>query len=101
MTPLSPFRLWQMGMENAMMLWDVQTVMALRLSGLAGLHTLPAGEASRMMSEKPPAFAQAFFAWQKALMSGGDWNTSNSAFTRPLAREARANRKRLTGSRRK
>ena len=53
-----------------MMLWDVQTVMALRLSGLAGLHTLPAGEASRMMSEKPPAFAQAFFAWQKALMSG-------------------------------
>lgn len=98
---LAPYVFWAQGVRTGLMLWDVQMVIALRMTGLAGWHPLPAGEAARMMAEKPPAFAAALLGWQKAALSGGDWGAQGDAFARPLSRKARANRKRLTRQRRR
>ena len=91
-----PFAAWQSGLRAWMFTWDVHTVMALRLTGLAGWHSLPRGEAVRMTAEKTPAFAKALTEWQRAAWAGGDWQQQSDAFTRPLSRKARANRHRLT-----
>lgn len=99
--PFAPYRLFQQNLRTGMMIWDVQTVMALRLMGLAGAWTMPPGEALRMVAEKPPAFAQAWAAWQKAVLSGADWDASNRAFSAPLSRKARGNRTRLTRAHRR
>jgi hypothetical protein len=92
----APYRLFNQTLRTNMMIWDIQTVMALRLMGLAGAWTMPPGEALRMVAEKPPAFAQAWAAWQRSVLSGDDWEASNRAFSAPLSRKARGNRKRLT-----
>ena len=98
--PFAAYRLWSQGMATGLMLWEVNAVMALRLTGFAGWHRLPAGEAFRMVAEKPPAFAEAIAGWQKAALGGGDLGAQGEAFARPLTRKARANRKRLTRQRR-
>ena len=98
---LAPYRLWSQGMATGLLIWEVQAVMALRLTGLAGWHRLPAGEAFRMVAEKPPAFAEAWLGWQKAALAGADLGAQGEAFARPLSRKARANRKRLTRQRRR
>ena len=96
----APYRIWTQAMATGLLLWEVQTVMTLRLTGLAGWHRLPAGEAFRMVAEKPPAFAEAFAGWQKAALAGKDFGAQGAAFARPLSRKARANRTRLTRTRR-
>ena len=75
---------------------DAQSVITLRLMGLAGLRPSPRGESWRMIQEKPQAFWAAGLAWQKALLAGGDWHAQAQAATRPLARKARSNHLRLT-----
>ncbi|WGW03542.1 antifreeze protein [Tropicibacter oceani] len=74
---------------------DAQSVVNLRLMGLAGLRPSPRGECWRMIQEKPQAFWAAGLAWQKALLAGGDWHAQTQAATRPLARKARSNHRRL------
>ena len=53
---------WQAGMSAMLLAAEAQTVMAYRLMGLAGLWSVDAKENSRMMSEKPPAFAASAIA---------------------------------------
>ncbi|WP_375256968.1 antifreeze protein [Citreimonas sp.] len=92
----APYRLFNQNLRAGMMIWDVQTVMALRLMGLAGAWTMPPGEAVRMVTEKPPAFAKAWTAWQTAMLSGRGIEAAGNAFNAPLSRKARGNRRRLT-----
>lgn len=92
----APYRLFNQNLRTGMIIWDVQAVMGLRLMGLAGGWTMPPGEAVRMVTEKPPAFAQAWAAWQTAMMAGRGLEAAGNAFSAPLSRKARGNRRRLT-----
>ncbi|SDY12153.1 antifreeze protein [Citreimonas salinaria] len=92
----APYRMFNQTLRTGMMVWDVQVVMTLRMMGLAGAWSMPPGEAVRMVTEKPPAFAQAFAAWQKAMVSGRGIEAAGNAFSAPLSRKARGNRRRLT-----
>ena len=84
------------GLGAAALVVEAQAVLGLRLTGLAGWHRLPPGEAALMAVEKPAAFLHAFAAWQGAALSGADLPQQALAYERPLTAAARANRRRLT-----
>lgn len=75
------------------MFWDAQIVMTLRLTQMA---TLGPSEMTRMVAEKGPAFARASLAAQEAMLKGKPPAKIARAALRPVARKAKANRKRLT-----
>ncbi len=75
---------------------EAQTVMAIRIAGLAGLMALPPGEAMRMVEEKAPAFTDAWLKGAVAMASGAGVPAAMGVALKPLHRKAQANRKRLT-----
>lgn len=74
---------------------DSQSVATMRLMGLAGLRPSAPDEALRMVIEKPAAFFASGLAWQRAVWSGGDLPSQALAASKPLARKAKANNRRL------
>ncbi len=72
----SPFQLWTLGFRTGVMLAEAQTVVLLRLWGMAGLWPVGPSESTRMVAEKWPAFLH------------------DAALT-PIARKTRANSRRL------
>ncbi|MFZ7092905.1 antifreeze protein [Primorskyibacter sp. 2E233] len=96
MWPLSMVQAWmRTASAGVAMAIDVQSVINLRILGLAGLRASPEGEGWRMIHEKQPAFMAAGIAWQNAILAGDDWSAQAEAATRPLARKARSNHRRL------
>lgn len=75
---------------------EAQVVLALRLSGMAGLWSLPRGETERMVTEKTSAFTDAWMRGATALAHGASSPGAMDASLRPLQRKASANRKRLS-----
>jgi hypothetical protein len=72
-----------------------QAVIAMRLMGMAGLWRVPASENTVMVTEKlAAAFEAGGKAWGLAL-TGAAPAAVALAYARPVARVARANRKRL------
>lgn len=92
----SPFALWKSGFDAWRMLAEAQTVMALRMAGMAGLWTLAPGETTRMVSEKQRAFTESALALTAAAAAGGGPEHLLDAAVRPLGRKTRANAKRLS-----
>ena len=93
------FETMRLGWAMAQLGAEVQSVMTLRLMGLAGCWALPPGEAGRMVSEKSPAWND---AWMKAAQATANGATSVAvvdAALKPLHRKAKANRKRLSKQR--
>ena len=86
----------RLGWATARLMSEAQAVMALRLSGMAGLWVLPPGETKRMVSEKPMAFADAWLKGTMAMAHGASSATALGASLRPLQRKTSANRRRLT-----
>ncbi len=91
----TPFSLWKSGFDAFQMLAEAQTVIALRMSGMAGLWTLAPGETTRMVSEKQQAFSESMLAVTAAAMGGQSPEAILNAAVRPLGRRTRANAKRL------
>jgi hypothetical protein len=77
------------------MMVEAQTVIALRMAGLAGLWTLAPGETARMVTEKQAAFAEAAGAVALAAMTGARPERLLDAAVGPLGRRTRANARRL------
>lgn len=76
--------------------WDAQLVIALRLARITALSPVAQREMLRMSLEKGPAFWAAGVSAQTALLAGKPPATVARAALRPVARKARANRRRLT-----
>lgn len=91
----SPFALWKSGLDACRMLAEAQTVVGLRMAGMAGLWTLAPGETTRMVSEKQQAFAESALALTAAAMAGERPERLLDAAVRPLGRRTRANARRL------
>jgi hypothetical protein len=92
------FDTMRLGWSMARLGLEAQTVMAIRIAGLAGLMVLPPGEAMRMVQEKGPAFSDAWMKGAVALASGAGVPAAMGLALKPLHRKAQANRKRLTRS---
>ncbi len=75
---------------------DSQTVVAMRVMGLAGARAVPEGERDRMLSEKVPAFTEAMVSGALTAWAGRGPDRVLSAVIEPISTEARANRARLS-----
>jgi hypothetical protein len=91
----SPMAIWQAGFDAWRMLAEAQTVIALRMMGMAGVWTLAEGETMRMITEKQQAFAQSAADLTTAAMRGKPPEEILAAAVRPLGRQTRANARRL------
>lgn len=91
----SPMAIWQSGFDAWRLLTEAQTVIALRMMGMAGLWTLSDGETTRMFTEKHQAFAQSALDGTRAAMRGAPPEAVLAAVVRPLGRKTSANAKRL------
>jgi len=100
MYPTDPYRLWTLTLQTSWMLAEAQTVVALRLWGMAGLWPVSPTESSRMLTEKWPAFVQSDGAAGAAMMKGHGPERVAEAALRPIRKTTRANSRRLRRRRR-
>ncbi len=85
-----------LGVQSAQLLVEAQTVMALRMLGMAGLWTVSPAESTRMVFEKPDAFIRSASAATGAMLAGKRPDQVAAAAIKPLRRKTRANSRRLT-----
>jgi hypothetical protein len=77
-------------------LWaETSMVVGMRMLGMAGLWAVRPDENLRMLAEKGPAFSDAALAGVAAAWAGKRPDQIAAATLAPLARKARANRRRL------
>ncbi|MFY9209538.1 MAG: antifreeze protein [Aestuariivita sp.] len=85
-------RLW---MSCAQLASDTQFVIAMRMMGMGGTWSVPSNEATEMLSEKLPAFTEAFVAGTLSVWAGKSPEEIGRATLEPLSDTARSNRQRL------
>ncbi|MBM7069600.1 antifreeze protein [Actibacterium sp. 188UL27-1] len=97
----SPFLLaydcWKTGLQASYLMAETQTVIGLRVLGMAGMWHVPKSENSRMVQEKAPAFAASAMAAGYAAMNGKRPDQIVNAAIHPLRRKTISNAKRLRG----
>jgi hypothetical protein len=91
----TPFQLWTLGFRTGVMLAEAQTVILLRLGGMAGVWPVGSTETTRMVTEKWPAFLSAYAAAGAVAMQGHGLHRIAGAALTPIARKTRANSRRL------
>ncbi len=92
----SPFGLFLTGIQTAQLAVEAQTVITLRLLGMAGLWPVSRTEMQRMWTEKPSAFVQSGGAATMAAMTGKRPDQIMDAAIKPLRAKTRANSRRLS-----
>jgi hypothetical protein len=92
---VSPIGLWTLGLQTTWMMAEAQTVIALRLWGMAGLWPVGPAESTRMMAEKWPALFHAAGAAGAAAMKGHGPERIAAAALRPIRKATRSNSRRL------
>ncbi|MCK0166848.1 antifreeze protein [Jannaschia sp. S6380] len=86
--------LLRLQMRTTQMLIEAQTVIGLRVMGMAGGSAAP-GENLRMITEKQTAFAQSGLAAMGAVLSGKTPAQTYGLALTPIGRTTRANSRRL------
>jgi hypothetical protein len=82
--------------RTAEMIMQAQTVIGLRMMGMAGLRPARADETARMVAEKQSAFAQSGIAAAGAMMAGKSMAQIYGMALTPIGRTTRANSRRLS-----
>ncbi|MEM1430079.1 MAG: antifreeze protein [Pseudomonadota bacterium] len=99
MKPLGdPFSIWRLSLEGAFLFAEAWSVITLRTMSMSGMRPMSPEEPLRMMIEKPPAFLASGVAAYVSAASGRSAEDILTSSLRPLRREARANRSRLSGA---
>jgi len=97
---LDPMRSWNawfsLSSQAALLGWEAQNVMALRLMRLAAGGALAQSESARMISEKMFALGEAQAAAAVAAMKGGDSPRVAKKVLGVYKKRVRKNRRRLT-----
>lgn len=96
MFTLNPLAYWTASLKAGQILVESQTVIALRLAGMAGIWPMGGTENARMVSEKMEAGAQAQEAAMRAVMAGSSLPDIAMAAMKPVGARTRANAKRLS-----
>lgn len=86
---------WITLVHTTQMFAEAQTVIAMRMLGMAGFWSVTPGETYRMVFEKPAAFTQAAQAAGTAMLSGKAPHQVAAAAINPIRRKTRANSRRL------
>lgn len=96
--PSTPVEMLKLTVRSTMMLAEAQTVIALRLMGMAGIWRLDRGcpaEQARMVAEKFSAAHEAGRAAGRAVMAGLSAAAVADQALKPIRRRTRANARRL------
>ncbi|WP_299651654.1 antifreeze protein [uncultured Jannaschia sp.] len=88
--------LLRLQMRTAQMMMEAQTVIGLRMLGMAGVMSAAPDENTRMVTEKQTAFAQSGLAAVGALMAGKTPAQAYGMALTPIGRATRANSRRLS-----
>ena len=91
----SPLDYWSTGYAMWMTALESQSVIAMRMMGMAGLWNVPPFENTRMISEKPEAFGRAAMAAGLAIATGKHTNEILKDTTKQIRRKTRSNARRL------
>lgn len=85
------------GWSDMITMWsEAQTVITLRMLGMAGLWSVAKSENQRMLAEKLPAITEAMIAASLAGLQGQTPGQIAQATLRPIRRRTRQNFRRLT-----
>ncbi|CTQ50871.1 antifreeze protein [Jannaschia donghaensis] len=87
--------IFRLQMRTARMLVEAQSVIGLRMMGMAGMTSADPDETLRMVTEKQTAFAAAAMAGAGALLAGKTPTQAYGLALTPIGRTTRANSKRL------
>jgi hypothetical protein len=90
-----PMAYWRLGQRTARMMAEAQTVVTLRILGLAGFWPVPQSEHYRMVFEKAPAFMRAGSNATVAALRGERADRIAAAALRPVSARTHANAQRL------
>lgn len=90
-----PFPLWTLGLSWNYLLVEAQTVIWLRLWGMAGVWSVAPDERHRMVSEKAAAFTESAWRVTHAMAAGKRPDEVMSAALIPIRRKTRSNSRRL------
>lgn len=93
---MGPWSLWASSVQMTQLALETQTVVGLRLLGMAGMWPVARSESSRMWTEKPAAFVEAGGAAFWAAAAGKSPEEVLDAAVRPIRKRTRANSKRLS-----
>ena len=95
-TPFDPVGMMALGFEMTRLMIEAQTVITLRMMGMAGFWGRSHDEDHRMIAEKQAAFAKAGIAMWSAALQGRTGDKVANAGLRPLRRATKSNVTRLT-----
>jgi methyl coenzyme M reductase subunit C len=98
MPPFSPFDLMRLSVNTSMMLMQANSVIAMRMMGMAGGWTVSPRENTRMVNEKMRAGRKSGLAAQRSAFAGGSMTDIAEAALAPVQRTTAANARRLTRS---
>ena len=90
-----PLTIWRNAFELSMMAAEAQSVIAMRLWGMAGIWSVTPNENTRMVAEKTDAVTRAVTQASMAAMRGQSPERVAYAAIEPMRRKTRANAKRL------
>jgi hypothetical protein len=90
------FEMFRLQMRTTQMLVEAQTVIGMRLLGMAGVMPAARGENMRMVTEKQDAFAKSGMAAMRSMMAGHSPVQTYTAALAPIGRTTQANSRRLT-----
>ena len=93
---MDPFQAMRIGLDAARIGLEAQSVIAMRLAGLAGLWNVPSNESFRMVQEKPLAAIEAGQAAFDALLKGHSPDRVVSASMAQIGQRTQANMARLS-----
>ena len=91
----TPLQFWMASTQFGLLMAETQMVMAYRLMGMAGIWATTEVESHTMVTEKVPAFTEAYFGATRAALLGQRSDEILGAWVRPLRKRTRLNSRRL------
>ena len=92
----TPTHYWANAMQYTYMMAEAQSVIAMRMMGMAGIWSVTPAEDARMISEKIHAMTKATTDATRVALSGGTADQIGAAALKPIRRKTRANARRLS-----
>ncbi|MGY9045648.1 hypothetical protein P775_21515 [Puniceibacterium antarcticum] len=91
----TPVDLWNTTLQMTYLALETQSVMTMRLLGMAGLWNVTKSENTRMVDEKSPALLQSMMNAATATMHGARPDQIMNTAIKPLRAKTRSNSTRL------
>ena len=92
----TPLDLWNTTLQMTYLALETQSVMTMRILGMAGLWNVTKSENARMMDEKSPALMESAMNAVTATMNGARPDQILNTAIRPLRAKTRSNSNRLS-----